>query len=575
MNFQRALKAHQEGKLDEAKKFYLLDLSSGLIRYESIFNLALLEFKKGNFKNALYYFNEAIKINANDFVSHANAGICSQKSGDFLGAENFFKNAINIDEKKIQIYAHLADVMISQGKVNEAILWLQKANEIEPENTDILANIAIFYTGENRYSEAVIYYEKLISLSPDHVIGRSYYAITLFELGRYEESLEQSDMAIKLDSKYSNGHLARGLVLHKLQRFNEANMFYLEALRLDPNSLIAQLNISSIKISTVKTNEDISEAIHESEKSCKLIVLNNKLKGFEVKKLVPLFRLKHDVQQANFLHKNGISTPGILEFLEKIPVLYKEYENENGQYLITIIDNNLEAYRHYGEEQYIYKPPKIMNVLNTQLDWSSIEENYLSSTPQMVYIDNFLTKQALTAFQEFSLYSKVWKKEYKGSYLGAFANQGFISPLHMELALELMKVMPKIFRNQSIGQIWGFKYDAKLGSGINVHADFAQVNLNFWITPTSCNLDPFTGGLKIYTVPAPKSWTFADYNRNSDQIYEYLNIMNSKSMTVPYQENRAVLFNSALFHETDKINFDEGYEKRRVNMTYLFGNQLS
>jgi hypothetical protein len=43
---------------------------------------------------------------------------------------------------------------------------------------------------------------------------------------------------------------------------------------------------------------------------------------------------------------------------------------------------------------------------------------------------------------------------------------------------------------------------------------------------------------------------------------------------IAYRCNRAVLFNSALFHETDRIAFKDVYEGRRINMTYLFGRQL-
>ena len=43
---------------------------------------------------------------------------------------------------------------------------------------------------------------------------------------------------------------------------------------------------------------------------------------------------------------------------------------------------------------------------------------------------------------------------------------------------------------------------------------------------------------------------------------------------MPHRSNRAVLFNSTLFHETDTIRFKEGYENRRVNVTYLFGRGL-
>ena len=42
-------------------------------------------------------------------------------------------------------------------------------------------------------------------------------------------------------------------------------------------------------------------------------------------------------------------------------------------------------------------------------------------------------------------------------------------------------------------------------------------------------------------------------------------------MTVPYKSNRAVLFDSALFHETDRFTFQKGYQNRRINLTILYG----
>ena len=39
------------------------------------------------------------------------------------------------------------------------------------------------------------------------------------------------------------------------------------------------------------------------------------------------------------------------------------------------------------------------------------------------------------------------------------------------------------------------------------------------------------------------------------------------------KENRAVIFNSNLFHETDHYEFEEGYENCKINVTMLFGNR--
>jgi len=47
----------------------------------------------------------------------------------------------------------------------------------------------------------------------------------------------------------------------------------------------------------------------------------------------------------------------------------------------------------------------------------------------------------------------------------------------------------------------------------------------------------------------------------------------AKTVTVPYRANRAVIFDSNLFHKTDTIRFAEGYENRRLNITMLYGRR--
>jgi hypothetical protein len=45
----------------------------------------------------------------------------------------------------------------------------------------------------------------------------------------------------------------------------------------------------------------------------------------------------------------------------------------------------------------------------------------------------------------------------------------------------------------------------------------------------------------------------------------------SNNITVPYAQNRAVIFDSSLVHKTDTFRFAKGYENRRINLTFLFG----
>jgi hypothetical protein len=119
---------------------------------------------------------------------------------------------------------------------------------------------------------------------------------------------------------------------------------------------------------------------------------------------------------------------------------------------------------------------------------------------------------------------------------------------------------------------WGFKYDSSL-SGIRLHADDAAVNVNFWITPDDANHNPDNGGLVLWDANAPEHWEMARYNGDERACRDFLARAGAKSRIVPYRANRAVIFDSDLFHETDKIEFKEGYLNRRINITMLYGRR--
>ena len=53
----------------------------------------------------------------------------------------------------------------------------------------------------------------------------------------------------------------------------------------------------------------------------------------------------------------------------------------------------------------------------------------------------------------------------------------------------------------------------------------------------------------------------------------YLAQTGARPTVAPYRANRAVIFDSDLFHETDSIAFKPGYLNRRINVTMLYGRR--
>jgi hypothetical protein len=195
-----------------------------------------------------------------------------------------------------------------------------------------------------------------------------------------------------------------------------------------------------------------------------------------------------------------------------------------------------------------------------------------TSRPQIAVIDDFLTDAALEKLRRFCWGSTVWRTAYPNGYLGAMPEDGFTCPLLAQIASELRDMFPAIIGDHRLRKLWGFKYDSRM-SGIGVHADQAAVNVNFWITPDDANRNPQSGGMVIWDVAAPEDWETKTYNGDEAAVRAFLARTGAKPVTVPYRANRAVVFASDLFHETDTIDFAEGYLNRRINVTLLYGRR--
>ena len=103
------------------------------------------------------------------------------------------------------------------------------------------------------------------------------------------------------------------------------------------------------------------------------------------------------------------------------------------------------------------------------------------------------------------------------------------------------------------------------------------MNCNIWITPDDAVDDGGGGGgrgggLIVYKRKAPSDWDFNTYNevRKGPELQRWAR--SGGNVTVPYKQNRLVMFDSDLLHETAPIRFKRGYSKRRINITLLFGS---
>ena len=570
---QLAVHFHSQGQLDNARTLY-----EGLLRqfpddFGVRYHLGLLESQAGDVERAVLHFGRAVQVNPQNADAQNNLAFTLQQLGRDTEALLAFQQAQALRAADADIAINLGLLHKKLRQLPQALACFEQALQSHPQHVALLCNRGNVLQLMGRQADALACYEQALLVEPDNPVVLCNFSNALVELARYEEALACAERATHAHPRHAQAWVERGGALRMLDRTAEAVGSFEKALALEPTMVKAHTSLAATVLSDRVQTQHVIDVGHKSL-AVYLQATYPSQRPQQTGLAFSAFKLKHDVQQARWLQQRGHAVPGLAAFLKTGDALLQQVHGVTPDVAVRVSPADLARMQPFLATPWVHAMPQMPDVLNPANDWPALEDAYLAGTPEILTIDNFLSAPALQAFQDFAHASRVWHGEYANNYLGAFANRGFNSPLHLQLARELKQRMPRVFQDYLLTQLWGFKYEPAVTRGINVHADFAKVNLNFWIAPSEHNLDPACGGLKVYDVPAPEDWTFEQYNIDSALIYQFLEQHRAKCVTVPHRCNRAVLFNSALFHETDTIRFVDSYESRRVNMTYLFGRQL-
>ena len=518
-----------------------------------------------------------------DFPKHQFAwkvlGAVLGTTGRKSGAVDAYQTAVALSPQDVGAHNNLGNTLKALGRLDEAEASYNQAIALKPDYAEAHNNLGNTLKALGRLDEALASYNQAIALKPDFAVAHNNLGNTLKALGRLDEALASYNQAIALKPEFAEAHNNLGNTLKALGRLDEALASYNQAIALKPDFVKAHNNLG-ITLNALGSRES---ALKHFERSLQLTRGINPVDLYHKSfRHISIAKLDHDIEQFNYIAASGI---GIKKFQE-LAMLYQTVKSEINHTLDTDIIHLSDKHHlllgdTFNRPIHILEAPALdMSAIGDSLDVNKITEDYFEHEYGLTYIDDFLSPAALKSLREFLLGSTIWFDFFhKGGYMGAYLSEGLASPLVLQIAEDLRKKFPKIFKNHHLTQFWAYKYDSRASEknnsykGIQVHADDAAINVNFWITPNSANLDPSSGGLVVYNTEAPLEWSFNRYNKNEQKIREEILKSNQKKTIVPHNENRAVIFNSNLFHETDNIKFKAGYENRRINVTLLFGRR--
>jgi Tfp pilus assembly protein PilF len=490
-------------------------------RLQDLFDQAITLHQRGDVAGAERLYQQGLLLEPASFAPRHMLGVIRFQQGRHDDAIELITAALKQNPAVPDAWSNLGHVQSASGRREEAADSYGRALALAPGNIEARHNRGNMLRETKRFDAALADYDAVLAARPDLAETWTVRGAVLSEMGRSDDALESLDRALKLQPDLVAALSNRGFALRELARFDEALETLDRALTLQPGHAAALANRGKV----LSEMNRLEESFASFRAAASQAFGGDKPDGARL-----AHEKQHDQEQAAWRAAQGETT-----------------RITGGARLAG----------------------RAVNPLNT----AAAAKAWMDSDPKIVVIDNLLTDDALTALRRYTLGSRIWHTAYAQGYLGAFPESGFAAPLLAQVAEELSATFQEIFAAHPLRYHWAFKYDSML-DGIGIHADEAAVNVNFWITPDQANRDPQGGGLVIWDKAAPLEWDFAKFNADESAAYAFLEEQGARTFTVPYRANRAVIFDSNLFHKTDRITFAEGYENRRINITMLYGRRL-
>jgi len=222
------------------------------------FNYGKELFNKGEYKNAIHQFEQAMAIEPDYADIHNYLGLSYSMLGKYNTAIQHFKDALTINPEYIDAHINISIIYTEMGKFNEAEKEYKIAFSLEhrakgktigikarianlhKDLGDLYLTIGDYKSSEKEYKMAL----SIANMYPDIWLnlGKLYMI-----QDKFQNALEAFEKCIEINKNFMNGYVEKGLVLYKMKRLEEAKNVWLEGLKIEPDNIKIKVYLNLVK----------------------------------------------------------------------------------------------------------------------------------------------------------------------------------------------------------------------------------------------------------------------------------------------------------------------------------------
>ncbi len=217
------------------------------LSFDELMLLGVYHHGKRNYKDALWYFNEASRIDDKNPLPLLNAAHSYEMIKDHDKAESVFEKALRLEPENPGILSAYA-VFLDKNKrdLKRAEELFEESIRIDGKNPAVLCNYALFLKEKSDFNRAEEYFKRAIEVDPEYAAALGNYALFLREVREDAGGAEKYfKKAIEADSNYaiSLGNYAVFLREGKGD-FLKADEYFKRAIEAGPENVVNLGNYS-------------------------------------------------------------------------------------------------------------------------------------------------------------------------------------------------------------------------------------------------------------------------------------------------------------------------------------------
>jgi len=222
-------------------------------------NLGIALGQAGRIQEAIWHWEQALRIKPDYARTHYNLGIALGQVGKLADAIAHYEQALRIKPDYAEAHNSLGAALWQAGRIQEAIGHYELALRIKPDYAEAHNNLGAVLAVQGRVSEAIAEYAAALRIKPDYADAHYNLGVALASQGRISEAIAEYAAALRIKPDHAEAHHDLGIVLAGQGRVEEAIAEYRASLRIKPDNVEARNNLGVALASQGRVSEAIAE----------------------------------------------------------------------------------------------------------------------------------------------------------------------------------------------------------------------------------------------------------------------------------------------------------------------------